>query len=48
VGSIVGYEMSHFFVSRERRSIAAGGVQVLPTAGVTASGTGVFGLAGRF
>lgn len=48
VGSIVGYEMSHFFVGRQRRSLAAGGVQVLPTAGVTTSGTGMLGLAGRF
>jgi hypothetical protein len=48
VGSIIGYEVSHSFVSRSRRSAAASGVQVLPTAGVTRSGTGVLGLAGRF
>ncbi len=48
VGSIIGYEVSHFFVSRERRSVAARGVQILPTAGVTSSGTGVLGLVGRF
>jgi hypothetical protein len=48
VGSLIGYEVSHAFVSRGRRSAAARGVQVLPTAGVTRSGTGVLGLAGRF
>jgi hypothetical protein len=48
VGSIIGYEVSHHFVSRESRSVAARGVQVLPTAGVTSLGTGVFGLVGRF
>jgi len=48
VGSIIGYEVSHSFVSHRRRSAAASGVQVLPTAGVTPSGTGVLGLAGRF
>lgn len=48
VGSIIGYEVSHVFVNRSRRSEAAKGVQVLPTAGVTPSGAGVLGLAGRF
>jgi hypothetical protein len=48
VGSVIGYEVSHFFVSRDRERAATSGVQVLPTAGVTRSGTGVFGLAGRF
>lgn len=48
VGSIVGYEVSHAFVSRERRNAAGSDVQVLPTAGVTPSGTSVFGLVGRF
>jgi hypothetical protein len=48
VGSVIGYEVSHFVATRERRSAATRGVQVLPTAGVTSSGTGVFGLVGRF
>jgi hypothetical protein len=48
VGSIIGYEVSHHFVSQQRRSAAARGVQIIPTAGVTPSGTGLFGLAGRF
>lgn len=47
VGSIIGYEVSHAFVSQERRR-AASGVQLVPTAGITRSGTGMFGLAGRF
>ncbi|MBN1210857.1 MAG: hypothetical protein JXB05_38770 [Myxococcaceae bacterium] len=47
VGSIIGYEVSHAFVGQRGQS-AAGGLQVLPTAGVTRAGTGVFGLAGRF
>jgi hypothetical protein len=48
VGSIIGYEVSHAFVSQGRRRVAASGVQLIPTAGVTRSGTGVFGLAGSF
>lgn len=48
VGSIIGYEISHAFVRQERQRVASGGVQLVPTAGVTRSGTGVFGLAGRF
>jgi hypothetical protein len=48
VGSLIGYEVSHSFVSHGRRKAALSGVQLVPTAGVTRSGTGVFGLAGRF
>jgi hypothetical protein len=48
MGSIIGYEVSHSFVRHGRQRVAAGGVQLVPTAGVTRSGTGVFGLAGRF
>lgn len=48
VGSIIGYEVSHAFVIQGRRRVAMSGVQLVPTAGVTRSGTGVFGLAGSF
>jgi hypothetical protein len=50
VGAILGYEVSHHLRRRsgEGRRVAADGVQLLPTVGVTRSGAGVLGLAGRF
>lgn len=46
-GSIIGYEVSHALESKKHRT-AGSDVQVIPTAGVTPSGTSVFGLVGRF